>query len=394
MDYRFTAEEEAFRTDLQAFLKKQLPPDWDGLDEDEEFQGQGRAFTHRMSKKLAERGWLTLAWPREYGGQERSIMEQLIYREETSYQRVPGTDMGVGGVSWVGPTLMRYGTEEQKRHLAGIANGDEYWCTLYSEPGAGSDLASLQTRAVRDGDDYVVNGSKIWTSGGHHADMGWLAARTDPDAPKHKGISMFLLDMKTPGVEVRPIVNMAGSHHFNEVFFDNVRIPRRERVGEENQGWYILATALDLERSGVQASANGRRALEELRAYVRESPDGARELTRNPVLRHRFAEMAVETSVARNLAYRVAWMQAHGLAPNYEASISKLYGSEYSQRLSVFAIELLGLYGQIAPGSKGARLKGRIERGYLGAVSATIAAGTSEVQRNIIATRGLGLPRG
>ena len=394
MDFRFTDEEEAFRGELQSFLKQELPPDWDGMDDDEGSSERSRAFSRRMSKKLAEKGWLTMAWPREHGGQERSIMEQLLYREETAYQRVPGTDMGTGGVSWVGPTLMRYGTEEQKRHLQGIANGDEYWCTLYSEPGSGSDLASLQTKAVRDGDDYVINGSKTWTSGGHLADMGWLAARTDADAPKHKGISMFLLDMKTPGVTVRPLINMAGSHHFNEVFFDDVRIPQRERVGEENQGWYILATALDLERSGVHASAMGRRTLEELGAYVRQSNGGAHELDRNPALRHRFAEMAVETSVARNLAYRVGWMQSRGLAPNYEASVSKLFGSEFGQRLSGFAIDLLGLYGQIAPGSKWARLKGRIERGYLGSVSATIAAGTSEIMRTIIGTRGLGLPRG
>ena len=232
MDFRFTDEEEAFRGELQSFLKQELPPEWDGMDDDEGSSERSRAFSRRMSKKLAEKGWLTMAWPREHGGQERSIMEQLLYREETAYQRVPGTDMGTGGVSWVGPTLMRYGTEEQKRHLQGIANGDEYWCTLYSEPGSGSDLASLQTKAVRDGDDYVINGSKTWTSGGHLADMGWLAARTDADAPKHKGISMFLLDMKTPGVTVRPLINMAGSHHFNEVFFDDVRIPQRERVGD------------------------------------------------------------------------------------------------------------------------------------------------------------------
>ena len=388
MNYTFSAEEEAFRAEVRAFLEEELPSDWDGLDESGAFQGQGLAITHRMSKKLAERGWLTLAWPKEHGGQERSVMEQMLFKEEMAYFEVPGADMGVGGVSWVGPMLMYHGTDEQKRHLRSIAAGDEYWCTLYSEPGSGSDLASLQTRAELDGDDYVINGSKIWTSGGHIADWGWLAARTDPAAPKHKGVSMFLLDMKSPGVTVRPIINMAEAHHFNEVFFDNVRIPKRDIVGDENQGWYILASALDFERSGVHASANAQRLLDRLAAFFVERPGAL-----NAGLRNRFAETQIETSIARSLAYRVSWLQSHGGQPNQEASLSKLYGSELGQRVAAFAIDAFGLFGQVGPGSKWAALAGKIERSYRSAVSDTIAAGTSEVQRNIIATRGLGLPR-
>ena len=388
MDFTFSAEEEAFRAEVRAFLKEELPPGWDGLDEDGAFQGQGLGITRRMSKRLAERGWLTLAWPKEHGGQARSIMEQMLFKEEMAYFQAPGADMGVGGVSWVGPMLMSHGTDEQKRHLRSIASGDEYWCTLYSEPGSGSDLASLQTRAERDGDDYVINGSKIWTSGGHIADWGWLAARTDPAAPKHKGVSMFLLDMKAPGVTVRPIINMAEAHHFNEVFFDNVRIPKSDLVGEQDQGWYILATALDYERSGVHASANAQRILDKLAEFHAERPG-----TLSAALRNRFAEAQIETSIARSLAYRVSWLQSKGGQPNQEASLSKLYGSELGQRVAAFAIDSLGLSGQAGPGSKWAAFGGRIERTYRSAVSHTIAAGTSEVQRNIIATRGLGLPR-
>ena len=388
MDFTFSAGEEAFRAEVRAFLKEELPPDWDGLDEAGAFQGRGLDFMRRMSKRLAERGWLTLAWPKEHGGQERSIMEQMLFKEEMAYFQVPGADMGVGGVSWVGPMLMSHGTDEQKRHLRSIASGDEYWCTLYSEPGSGSDLASLQTRAERDGDDYVINGSKIWTSGGHIADWGWLAARTDPAAPKHKGVSMFLLDMKAPGVTVRPIINMADAHHFNEVFFDNVRIPKRDLVGEEHQGWYILATALDFERSGVHASAGAQRILDKLAAFFSERPGAL-----SAALRNRFAEAQIETSIARSLAYRVSWLQSKGGQPNQEASLSKLYGSELGQRVAALAIDSLGLSGQAGPGSKWAAFGGRIERTYRSAVSHTIAAGTSEVQRNIIATRGLGLPR-
>jgi len=388
MDFTFSVEEEAFRAEVRTFLDEELPPDWDGLDEDGAFQGQGLGITRRMSKRLAERGWLTLAWPKEHGGQERSIMEQMLFKEEMAYFQVPGADMGVGGVSWVGPMLMSHGTDEQKRHLRSIASGDEYWCTLYSEPGSGSDLASLQTRAERDGDDYVINGSKIWTSGGHIADWGWLAARTDPAAPKHKGVSMFLLDMKAPGVTVRPIINMAEAHHFNEVFFDNVRIPKRDLVGEQDQGWYILATALDFERSGVHASANAQRILDKLAEFHAERPG-----TLSAGLRNRFAEAQIETSIARSLAYRVSWLQSKGGQPNQEASLSKLYGSELGQRVAAFAIDSLGLSGQAGPGSRWAAFGGRIERTYRSAVSHTIAAGTSEVQRNIVATRGLGLPR-
>ena len=390
MDYTFSKEEESFRGEVRAFLKRELPAGWDGLDESPASQGQELEFTRRMSKKLAEFGWLTLAWPKEHGGQERSVVEQMLFKEEMAYHQVPGADMGVGGVSWVGPMLMHHGTGGQKQHLRRIASGDEYWCTLYSEPGSGSDLASLQTRAELDGDDYLVNGTKIWTSDGHIADWGWLAARTDPAAPKHKGVSMFLLDMKAPGVTVRPIINMAGAHHFNEVFFDSARIPKENLVGAENQGWYILATALDFERSGVQASANAQRVLDKLTEYFIERNGGG---APRASLRNRFAEAQIETSIARSLAFRVAWMQSRGEQPNQEASLSKLYGSELSQRVAAFAIDMLGLFGQAEPDSQWAILAGKMEKNYLSSVSATIAAGTSEVQRNIIATRGLGLPR-
>ena len=241
------------------------------------------AFTKDMAKRLADKGWLTLAWPEEYGGQGRSIMEQVVYREEMSYWNVPGTDLGTGAISWVGPVLMIVGTEEQKReHLPPIAAGDRYWCTLYSEPGSGSDLASLQTAAVRDGDDYVINGQKIWTSSAHIADWGWLAARTNSDAPKHRGISLFMLDMKSPGVSVRPIVNMAGGHDFNEVYFDDVRVPAANLVGQEDRGWYTLAVALDFERSGVGYSATARRTLETLTEYARETEHNGAPLGKDP----------------------------------------------------------------------------------------------------------------
>ena len=272
MDFRFTEKEEDFRREVLDFLDQELPVDWAPLDQTSAYSPERLPFTKSIARKLAHQGWLTLAWPKDYGGQARSHMEQLVYREEMSYRSVPGTDLGVGAISWVGPTLMIAGTEEQKKeHLTPIARAERFWCTLYSEPGSGSDLASLQTQAVRDGDDYVVNGSKIWASVGHVADWEWLAARTDPDAPKHRRISLFLLEMNSPGITIRPIQNMAGSHEFNEVFFDDVRIPRRNLVGDEDRGWYTLAVALDFERSGVGYSASARRTLEALASYAREA---------------------------------------------------------------------------------------------------------------------------
>jgi len=320
-------------------------------------------------------------------------MMQVIYNEEMSYRRAP-TQIGVGP-DRVGPTVILYGTDEQKaRHLPGIAAGETVWCQGFSEPGAGSDLASLQTRAEADGDYYVLNGQKIWTSLAHQADWCILLARTDQDAPKHKGISYFLMDMKTPGITVRPLVDMTGRHAFNELFMENVRVPRDCLVGEANRGWYIAAATLDFERSGINRVVAGIRSYEELLEYARETIVDGRQLIAQGTIRNRLAELGLEFVAGRLLAYRVASMQANGQIPNAEASMSKLYGSELQQRLAGAGVQVLGLAGQLAPGSKWAPLAGRLEMYYLGASALTVAAGTSEIMRGIIAGRGLGLPRG
>ena len=394
MNITFTPQEEDFRQEIRDFIREELPDDWDPLGQPGQSPAESQAFSRGMSKRLADKGWLTLAWPEEYGGQGRSIMEQVIYNEEMSYFNVPGTELGTGAISWVGPVLMLAGTEEQKReHLPPIARAERYWCTLYSEPGSGSDLASLQTSATRDGDDYVINGQKIWTSSAHFADWGWLAARTNPDAPKHRGISLFMLDMKSPGVEVRPIHNMAGGHDFNEVYFNDVRVPSGNLVGTEDRGWYTLAVALDFERSGVGYSAGARRTLDALTRYVKETERGGTPLSKDQNVRKKLAQMYVETEVSRWLSYRVAWMQSQGQIPNAEASMSKMYGTELTQRVARTGMEILGMAGQLSEGSKWAPLYGHVQQAYLMSTSSTIAAGTSEIQRNIIAQRGLGLPR-
>jgi alkylation response protein AidB-like acyl-CoA dehydrogenase len=391
MDFRFTAEEEKFRAEVKEFLAQELKPGWnDNFDSESELgvEVQGE-FAKQFNKKLAERGWLAIAWPRQYGGMEASVMQQVIYNEEMAYAGAPvGFNMGV---AWVGPSLMLYGTEEQKNEfIPKITNLEHIWCTLYSEPAAGSDLAAIQTKAVRDGDDFVINGQKIWTTGAHRSNWGWLAARTDFDAPKHKGISMFLVPMDAPGITIRPLINMAGDHGFNEVFFEDVRIPARYLVGQENMGWYMLAVALDFERSSIAGSARLRRALGELLDFAKENPQF---IENKPEIRTRLADIYIEIEIAAALSYRVASLQAGGKAPNYEATIAKLYSTELTQRFAAVGIDLLGMYGPLHPKSKWAKLKGGMERGYQLAVSATIAGGTSEVMKTIGAIRGLGLPR-
>jgi len=392
MEFKFTADQERFRSQVQSFIDDNWTPPPAGARPGDDSTHQA---THAYEQRLAQHGWLTMAWPKEYGGAGATHMEQLIFREESAYRGAPGS--GGQGVTMVGPCLMVHGTDEQKQqHLPAISKAEVEWCQGFSEPGSGSDLASLQTRAVRDGDDFVINGQKIWTSYAHHADWIHVLTRTDPDAPKHRGISYFLLDMKSPGIEVRPLVNMLGDHEFNEVYFTDVRVPASNMLGEYNRGWYVAATLLDFERSGVTWSATTRRQIEGLAGYAAEAPArlGGGRLLDQPGVRTGLADLAVAAEASRLLSYRVVWMQSQNLIPNHEASMSKMFGSELSQRLANFGTRLLGLPAQrIDPDDPAAPLAADIGRAYMRTVPSTIAAGSSEIQRNIIATRGLGLPR-
>ena len=392
MELRFGEKEEALRAEVRAFLREQLPKrEAFARGRDPRTDDQAFEAAKRFNQALAERGWIAPAWPKDYGGLGASIFEQMVFNEEFGYHGAPDTGTRGFGVGMLGPTLIIHGTEEQKReHLPRITSGEAIWCQGYSEPGAGSDLAGLQTRAVRDGDDYIVNGQKIWTSGGHRANWMFLLARTDPEAPKHRGISFLLLDMKnTPGVTVRPLVNMADRHHFNEVFFEDVRIPRRNLVGEENRGWYVGMTLLDFERSGIGGTAGQRRTLERMTEYLRNAPAWKRERYRTGL-----AELVIENNVCRYLGYRIGYIQSKGQVPNYEASVVKIFQSELAQRMYRFGVNMLGLAGQLRQEQPGAPLDGDLEEGYLSSVPMSIYSGTNEIQRNIIATRGLGLPRG
>jgi len=396
MEFGFTEKENTLRKEIKEFVAKELPG-WMGEGGVNEEYGtdEGWEAAKVMAKKLAAKKWLTIAWPKEYGGLGASHMEHVIYREELAYYMVPGVDMGVGGVNWIGPTLMIFGTEEQKKkHLPKIAAGETFWCTAYSEPEVGSDMASMKCRAVKKGNEYVINGQKVWISGGHRAHWCWMGVRTDPDAPKHRGITLILVDMKTPGVTVKPLLNMADSYANCEVFFDDVHVPVENRIGEENQGWRYIMTALDFERTaGFDLTARAHRMADELVKYCRQTKRDGKLLSEYPVIRNKLADLLIECEVGRLMCYRIAWMEDRNQVPNYEASTAKTLGAELGQKISNIGLDLMGLYGQLEHGP-GVPIKGLIHEAYLYTRGDTIAGGTSEINRNVIAMRGLGLPRG
>ena len=391
MDLRFGENEEKLRKEVRSFLESQLKGQETGgarlgSRTDEDFE-----FAVKFNRELGKRGWIAPAWPKEYGGLAANVKEQMVFNEEFGYYGAPDTGTRGFGVGMIGPTLIVHGSPEQKKqYLPKITSGEHIWCQGYSEPGAGSDLASLQTRAVRDGDDYVINGQKIWTSGGHRSNQMFCLVRTDPDAPKHRGISFILIDdiMHTPGLTIRPLINMAYRHHFNEVFFEDVRVPAKNIVGEENRGWYVAMTLLDFERSGIGTTAAQKHTLEDLAAKLKASPQIIRE--RN---RLKLADFVVANNVGRFLGYRVGSMQAAGRVPNYESSVVKIYQSELGQRIYNFGVNMLGLAGQMRPEEPRAPMNGDMPESYIMAVPSTIYSGSNEIQRNIIAQRGMGLPR-
>ena len=392
VDIRDTTEESEFRAQVRSFLQDNFlnlserprPVDLEG-------RAVRNEATLRWENALSARGWLAPHWPKEYGGAGLSVTEQFIFNEEMAEARAPGAG-SYHGLSLIGPVLIIHGTAEQKAtHLPRITSGEVVWCQGYSEPGSGSDLASLQTRAIKDGDDYVINGQKIWTSGAQNANWIFLLTRTDPDAPKHRGISMFLVDMKSPGLSVRPIINMAGSPGLNEVFFEDVRVPATNLVGEENRGLYVSATLLDFERSNIGAAIGARHNVLDLVEFLDRSGWPAGQAT--SAARREISERYIEAEVGRLLSYRIISLQKRGIVPNYEASVNKMFYSELGQRISWTAMKVMQSHGMLVHGDQHAPWAGRAPRDYMMSIPSTIAAGSSEIQRNIIATRGLGLPR-
>jgi alkylation response protein AidB-like acyl-CoA dehydrogenase len=393
MRFQDTPELAEWRSTVRGFVKENWLKDSTG-DEDEMAMMEGGGDPNRTSRwldKLAENGWLAPAWPKQYGGADMSVLEQFVLNQELHEVGAPTSRQML---NLVGPTIMLHGTDEQKaEHLPPMLRGEVAWCQGFSEPGSGSDLASLQTRATRDGDDYVVNGQKIWTSGAHRADWIFMMARTDPDAPKHRGISYLLVNMKQPGITVRPLINMSNGHVFNEVFFEDVRVPVRNRIGEENRGWYVGTTTLDFERSNIARAITARKNVDKLKKYVQGRTAAGAPVSSS--YRLEIADRAVETAICELLSFAVISIQARGGVPNMEASMCKMYGSELSQRIATTKMHVTGMTGQLRKFEGPETVLGNSAAlEYMQVVPATIAAGTSEIQRNIIATRGLGLPRG
>lgn len=395
MDFHYSPQEEAFRQELRTWLAENLPRDYDPdvfaeKDADERF-----AIQLAWQKKLYEGKWVGIDWPRAYGGRGATTLEQVIYQEELGRVQAPGI-ANILGVMLVGPTLIHWGTEEQKkRFVANILSAEEIWCQGYSEPGAGSDLASLQTRAVEDGDFFVVNGQKVWTSYAHWSDWCLLLVRTDPHAAKHQGLTCLVVDMKTPGITVRPLVQITGDTDFNEVFFEDVRVPKANLIGRQNQGWQVAITTLMFERTNFGTVG------QELEPLIRQLVEHSRRVTLNgkpayedQAVRQQLVQFLIEAEALKYNGYRQLTRQLRGEPPGPEGSLSKMIGTNLHQRVVHFATELLGPYSQLASGSPQSLDGGLWSRQVLFARMLTIAGGTSEIQRNIIGERVLGLPKG
>jgi alkylation response protein AidB-like acyl-CoA dehydrogenase len=393
MDFNYSPEDEAFRNELRTWLeanKKSAPAPRNMMAEESDDDWKDRVRWH---KKLNEGGWVAVNWPKEYGGRGATVMQRLIYREEL--QRLNLNEPFIGmGISLLGPTLMHWGNDEQKRrYLPPILKGEEIWCQGYSEPGSGSDLASLQTRAVEDGDYFVVNGQKVWTSMAQHADLIFLLVRTDPAAPKHKGISYLLVDMHSPGVTVRPLVQMTGGRGFNEVFFEDVRVPKKNLVGELNNGWQVAITTLMFERGGG-GGEGVMSEVTELAELARRVPRNGAKAWDDPGVRQKIVEFASDAMALKYTGYRQLTRQLKGLPPGPEGSMMKLCNTELALRIALFAMELLGPYSQLEYGADFAIDKGKWSLRMLAARGPTIYAGTNQIQHNIIGERVLGLPKG
>jgi alkylation response protein AidB-like acyl-CoA dehydrogenase len=395
VDLAPSAAENAFRARVREWLLANLPEGWGTPAHPKpETPADKVAFAKRWQRRLYDGGWAGLSWPKEYGGQALSPLEQLMFHEECFAAGAPDMiDIAIG-LNLTGPTLIHHGTEAQKeRFLEPILRGDEVWCQGFSEPGAGSDLASLRTRGELRGDHLVVNGQKVWTSYARHADWCILIVRTDPDAPKHRGLTFALLDMKTPGINVRPLVEMTGVAWFNEVFLENVVIPLDMVVGEIDRGWDIAITTLSHERGTVVPYQRLRQHVDRLTALARrlsrDVPPAA-----DPLVRRRLAQLAIDVELLRLSVYRNITQVMRSGRPGPEGSMLKLLWSELEQRIMEAASWISGGYAQLDQHAPQAHDAGRWQYGYLWSRAATIYAGTSEVQRNIIAQRVLGLPRG
>lgn len=388
MDFAFTEEQNRFREEVRDFLEGEIEQGLWKPSCDAWIQGYNPEFT----KRVAQKRWMGLTWPKEYGGQERSFVDRFILTEEMLRYGAPAAchwfaDRQIGG------SILKYGSEEQKREfLPKIIRGEMYVGLGMSETEAGSDLASLRTMAVEDGNDYIINGQKTWTSGAWFMNHIYLLARTDTTVPKHRGISEFIIPIDTPGISRIPMIDVTGTEAWNDIFFDNVRVPKKYMIGEKNRGFYHVMEQLAYERSGFERLMGNYALFEALLKFVNETKRNGKALSQDTVIRHKLTQLQVEFEVGRLLMYKVALVMDEGQAPTVEAAMSKAYATAFEQRLANTAMEILGPYGLLWAGSKYAPFGGMAAHSYLGSKGYSLQAGTTEIMKNIVATRGLGLP--
>ncbi len=395
MDIRFTPEQEALRHAVRRWLEENLPPGWGKPEYRAPESGEAQiAFVKQWQRKLYDAGWAGLSWPVEYGGRGASVMEQLVFGEEYARALAPSMiTLGVG-LDLVGPTLIGHGQAWQReRFLHTVLTGEEIWCQGFSEPNAGSDLAAIRTRGEVRSDEIVVTGQKIWTSFASEADWCILIVRTDPDSERHKGLTFLLVDMQTPGITVRPLREITSEAWFNEVFFDQVRVPRKNVVGELDQGWNVIITTLMHERSATAGHVRMASQRDKIANLARNTLHNGRPASKDPLVRQQLARLAIDAAILRYTVYRNVTRVQRGGTPGPEGSITKLFGSTLEQRMATAASEILGPFGLLTEGDARAVEDGLWTYELLWSRAATIYAGTSEIQRNIISERVLGLPR-
>ncbi|MDX2170966.1 MAG: acyl-CoA dehydrogenase family protein [Deltaproteobacteria bacterium] len=393
MDLSLSAEHEAFRAQVRAWLKANLPKREVGEPSREHGDPARVRWLKQWQRTLYEGGYVAMGWPKQYGGRGLGVMEQTIVNQELVAAKAP-QQIGAMGVLMVGPTLIQYGTDEQRaRHLPKILSAEEIWCQGYSEPGAGSDLASLKTRAELVGDEFIVNGQKVWTSNAQIADWMFCLVRTDPSAPKHRGISYLLIDMKTPGITVRPLVQMTGDAGFNEVFFEDVRVPRKHLVGELNQGWQVANATLAHERNMLGSTTRTQQMFNGLLHLAQTRQRYGRPASEDPVVRQKLAALLVRVEAMKYHSLRQLTDALKGRSPGIAASVNKLVSTELNHDIAACALEVMGSCGPLARSASRVADRGIWPYEFMFTLGLVIGGGTSQIQKNIISERGLGMPR-
>ena len=394
MDLSYSKQDETFRKDVRAWMEKNVPKKDKSFSDLPPHDPERIGRSKEWQRTLHEAGYVAMSWPQEYGGQgETDVMRQTIVNEELVLARAPGL-IGASGLTMLGPTLLQCGTDEQKqRYLPKVLTGEEIWCQGYSEPGSGSDLASLRTRAELVGDEFIVNGQKVWTSGAQFSDWMFCLVRTDPDAPKHRGISYILIDMKTPGITVRPLVQMTGDAGFNEVFFEDVRVPRENLVGELNQGWMVANATLFHERNMLGSTTRTQLMMQNLIRLARTHQRYGKPAAEDPIIRQKLSDLLTRVEAMKYHSLRQLTDVINGRQPGVGAMVNKLVGTELNHDICGFALEIMNSYAPLKRGADHAIDNGMWQYEFMFTLGLIIGGGTSQIQKNIISERGLGMPK-